>query len=184
MSTLRVANTNDSGEGSLRQAIEDAKSGDTINFSADLANRTISLKSELEIDAGKNLTIDGAGASNLTISGNNSTRILKVDSNQDFPTELTVKNLTLADGYTKERGGAISTEHKGSFNVENVVFANNVADGGGGALDVVWEGDLSVKNSRFEGNKATRGNDERGGGAISFLSPGDITVTGSDFIGN
>jgi hypothetical protein len=183
MKVIVVTNTNDTRVGSLKEAIEDANSGDTIKFSPNLRERTITLTSPLQIDAGKDLTIDG-GASNLTIGGNNRTRILEVDSNQDFTTELTVKNLTLADGYTNERGAAIKTEHKGSIAVENVTFENNVADGGGGAIDVAWEGNLEVTNSRFEGNRATLGNDERGGGAISFVSQGDLTVIGSDFIDN
>lgn len=184
MSILTVTSTSDSGAGSLRQAIEDAGSGDTIQFSADLANKTISLSKEIEIDAGKSLTIDGAGASNLTISGSNKTRILHLDSNVDKPTDLTVKNLTFANGYTSERGGAIATEHKGSVNVENVEFTNNVANKGGGAIDVAWEGNLIIADSRFEGNKATASNDERGGGAIVFTSPNEFTVTSSDFINN
>jgi Chlamydia polymorphic membrane protein (Chlamydia_PMP) repeat len=183
MGTLFVTNTNDTGDGSLRDAIKNANTGDTIEFSPNLRDRTITLTSPLQIDAGSDLTIDG-DASNLTISGNNRTRILKVDSNQDFTTELTVKNLTLAQGYTNERGGAISTEYKGSIAVLNVSFENNVADGGGGAIDIAWEGNLEVNDSRFEGNRATGDNDERGGGAISFLSPGDLSVINSDFIGN
>ncbi|MCU0533686.1 MAG: calcium-binding protein [Hydrococcus sp. Prado102] len=184
MKLIVVTNTNDTGVGSLREAIEDANSGDTINFSPNLTDPTITLTSPLQIDAGKDLTIDGVGLSNLTINGNNRTRILEVDSNQDFTTELTVKNLTLADGYTNARGAAISTSYKGSIAVENVSFENNVADGGGGAIDVAWEGNLEVNNSRFEGNRATGDNDERGGGAISFVSPGDLTVIDSDFIDN
>jgi predicted outer membrane repeat protein len=184
MSILNVTSTSDSGVGSLRQAIEEAKSGDTIQFSSSLANKTIALSSEIEIDAGKSLTIDGAGASNLTISGSNKTRIIHLDSNVDKPTDLTIKNLTLANGYTGERGGAIATEHKGSVNVENVEFTNNVANKGGGAIDVAWEGNLIIADSRFEGNKATGSNDERGGGAIVFTSPNEFTVTNSDFINN
>jgi predicted outer membrane repeat protein len=183
MKLIVVTNTNDSGDGSLREAIEDANSGDIIKFSSNLSERTIPLTSPLQIDAGKDLTIDG-GASNLTINGNNRTRILEVDSNQDFTTELTVKNLTLAQGYTNDRGAAIGIEYKGSIAVENVSFENNVADGGGGAIDVAWDGNLEVTNSRFEGNRATGNNDERGGGAISFVSPGNLTVIGSEFVGN
>jgi Ca2+-binding RTX toxin-like protein len=184
MNTLLVTTTNDSGKGSLRQAIEDAKSGDLIKFSGSLANKTISLNKELAIKAGKNLIIDGKSASNLTISGSNKTRIFNLNSNQDFPTDLTVKNLTLANGFTKDRGGAISTTHKGDVNVENVVFRNNAANLGGGAVFTAYEGNLIVKKSRFESNKATAGNDERGGGAIAFWGPNNLTVTDSYFLGN
>src|SRR6476619_5985878 len=62
--TITVTNTNDSLAGSLRQAIQDANSGDTIMFSIPgQSSSTIYLTSgsgELVID--KSLTIDGAGA--------------------------------------------------------------------------------------------------------------------------
>src|SRR6188474_125310 len=49
-STLTVTNTNDSDAGSLRQAIADAVSGDTITFSPSLSGQTITLASTLVID--------------------------------------------------------------------------------------------------------------------------------------
>src|ERR1051326_4226274 len=58
--TTTVTNGNDTGPGSLRQAILDASSGDTINFAPSVT--TVYLSSgELVID--KNLTITGPGAS-------------------------------------------------------------------------------------------------------------------------
>ncbi|MCU0533641.1 MAG: calcium-binding protein [Hydrococcus sp. Prado102] len=182
--TLLVTNTNNSGAGSLRQAIQDAKSGDIIKFSASLSDRTITLTSQFSISAGKNLTIDGSDASNLTISGNNKTRIFYLNSTSATPTNLTIKNIVLANGYTSDRGGAISTTHQGNLTVENVIFKNNVADLGGGAVFSAYEGNLTVTNSRFEGNKAIAGNDERGAGAIAFWGPNNITVTNSHFINN
>src|SRR5688572_22936100 len=63
---ISVTNTNDDGAGSLRQAIADASSGDTITFSLP-ANSVITLNSDtLSID--KNLTINGPGANQLTIT--------------------------------------------------------------------------------------------------------------------
>ena len=39
--TLTVSNSNDNGPGSLRQAIGDASSGDTIRFASNLSGETI-----------------------------------------------------------------------------------------------------------------------------------------------
>src|SRR5258706_2914303 len=62
--TLTVTSTNDSGSGSLRQAIQDAAPGNTINF---FATGSITLTSgELLITT--NLTISGPGSSNLRIT--------------------------------------------------------------------------------------------------------------------
>ncbi|HEU0208269.1 MAG TPA: hypothetical protein VFQ78_04745 [Candidatus Udaeobacter sp.] len=41
--TITVTNTNDSGPGSLRQALADADDGDTITFDSALAGQTITL---------------------------------------------------------------------------------------------------------------------------------------------
>ena len=58
-STITVTNTNDSGAGSLRQAIANATSGDTIKFAPSLAGQTVTLASTINIQKG--ITIDGTG---------------------------------------------------------------------------------------------------------------------------
>src|ERR1044071_4224303 len=64
--TITVANTNDSGPGSLRQALADANDGDRVNFDASLKGQSIALTSgELVID--KSITITGPGSDQLTV---------------------------------------------------------------------------------------------------------------------
>jgi Ca2+-binding RTX toxin-like protein len=184
MATITVNNTNDSGAGSLRATITATRSGDTINFAPTLANQTITLNSQLTIPMGKNLTIDGANATNLKISGNNTNRIFYVDANYATTTTLTLKNLWMTNGYTPEQGGAILTGQQGSLNLENTKFTNNIADEGGGAIYIGYEGNLTVKDSVFDRNKATAGNNERAGGAISFHGPNNFTITDSEFTNN
>ncbi len=182
---LTVTSLADSGAGSLREIINQAQNGDTIKFASNLANQSITLTSgQIEIPVGKNLTIDGADAAGLTISGNNASRIFLLKSTSVNPTTLTVKDLTLEKGYTAERGGAIATEHQGSVNLENVQLNNNVADQGGGAVFIAFEGNLTVNKSKFNGNIATAANDERGAGAIAFWGPNNLIVKQSDFINN
>ena len=63
--TITVTNTNDSGPGSLRQALAIANNGDRINFAV---TGTISLTSG-GLGIGKNVTISGPGANQLAING-------------------------------------------------------------------------------------------------------------------
>jgi len=185
LAVVTVSSTADKGAGSLRAAIASAKSGDTIKFAASLANKTITLTSgQLELTNGKSLTIDGTGVANLTLSGNNASRIFYVNSNQDRPITLNLKNLTLANAYVADQGGAIKGEHKAVINIDGVKFKNNTADKGGGAIYCAWENSLTVTGSQFDGNKAIAGNDERGAGAIAFVSPGAITIRNTQFTHN
>ncbi len=195
--TLKVTNTKDSGAGSLREAIADANSGDTITFNSSLENQTITLTSgQLEID--KNLTIDGASSPGLTISGNNASRVIDLQWNPDFqPTSLTVKNLTVADGKTtaadKEGAGAgIRTEQQSTLVVENSRFVNNTAGGlGGGAIYSGYRSNATIINSKFNGNDASGSLRDSGGqlsehagGAILIWSESNLTVRGTDFTNN
>jgi len=182
---ITVTSIADSGSGSLREAITSVQPGDIIQFAPSLAHQTLTLTSgQIEIPIGNNLIIDGATAPGLTISGNNSSRIFYLNSAAVSPTSLTVKNLSLTQGYTPEYGGAIRTEHQGVLTLENVQFKNNVADQGGGAIFSAFEGTLTVTGSIFDSNQAIAGNSERGAGAIAFWGPGNLTVKNSDFINN
>ncbi len=62
--TIAVTNGNDSGRGSLRQAIHDASPGDTIDFAPGVASVNLTTD-ELVID--KNLTIIGPRDNSLTV---------------------------------------------------------------------------------------------------------------------
>jgi hypothetical protein len=155
-----VTNTNDSGTGSLRQAIADSLNDigpDLISFDSALAGKTIALNATDvgTFDLGSvaiaiyqdTITIDGANAPGLVLSGQNSTRLFVVQSLG----ELTLKNLTVSGGYTK--GG------KGGDGL-------NKGGGGGGALGAggaiyVLSGTLNVTGSTFTNNNAHGGN---GGG--------------------
>ncbi|HLJ95741.1 MAG TPA: hypothetical protein VKU02_21370, partial [Gemmataceae bacterium] len=74
--TITVMNANDGPDpgpaGSLRNAIDNSTSGDTIIFSATLVGQTITLTRELIIQ--RNLTIIGLGANLLTVDGNHADR--------------------------------------------------------------------------------------------------------------
>ncbi|MEG4632119.1 DUF4347 domain-containing protein, partial [Microcoleus sp. AR_TQ3_B6] len=185
LAIVLVTNNRDNGSGSLRAAIASARAGDTITFSPLLALQTITLTSgQLNIPAGKNLTIDGFAAPGLRISGNNSSRVFYVNANVDTATSFELKNLNIINAKTNQYGGAVYTTDEVAVTVDNVQFTNNVADRGGGAMFLGWNSSLTVDNSKFTGNRATAANDERGAGAIAFVSPKELTVRNSEFINN
>jgi len=114
--TITVTNSDDSGAGSLRQAIIDAISRDTIKFDRSLAESTITLTSG-ELIITKDLTIFGLGAESLTISGNNTSRVIFI------PRSATVRflNLTISDGSALGAlGGGIINDGKVTFIKSNI----------------------------------------------------------------
>ncbi|MBN2002406.1 MAG: right-handed parallel beta-helix repeat-containing protein, partial [Anaerolineae bacterium] len=145
--TLTVTNANDSGEGSLRQAIADAFDGDTITFAGDY---TIYLDSQLELT--KTLTIDGSGHA-VTVSGDSggdgsrNVRVFSIGSSG----VVTLTHLSIVSG-TATYGGGVYVSASGRLTVQRSFFANNhalISGGGIHNLSVVI-----VENSTFTGNSA------------------------------
>ncbi len=167
-SAITVASDADSGAGSLRDAIGSVCSGGTITFAGD---STIMLTSPLTVTT--SLTVDGSG-NNITISGNNASRVFHVNSGVD----ATLRNLTVADGKVSGyyiTGGGIVNE--GALTATNVSFLRNTAAATwrsyGGAI--YSTGALTVTDSTFSSNNAAGGN---GGGIANF---GKLQVTNSSF---
>jgi predicted outer membrane repeat protein len=193
----------DSGDGSLREAIEQANmttDADTITFGV---SGTIVLASTLPAIANE-LTIDGTGQS-ITISGNNAVRVMVVNSGET----LNLNALTIGNGlcnncpggglYTE--GGTINVNHStfsgnsaacspscttdggaivtrgGVLNVSNSTFASNSADGLGGGIYNI-SGSVTLSNSTFASNSA-----DGAGGGIYNIS-GSVTLSNSTFSGN
>jgi CSLREA domain-containing protein/uncharacterized repeat protein (TIGR01451 family) len=145
-----VTNSNDSGTGSLRQAILDSCSGTTITFDVTPGHVTspITLTTgEILID--KNLTITAPATTSLTISGNNSSRIFDVVPGAS----LTISNLTITGGQDNTFGGG-AIFSLGNLTILNSTFTGNSAvSGEGGAIDSEG-GTLRIINSTISGNTA------------------------------
>lgn len=86
-----VTNTNDSGPGSLRQAILDVEPGGTILFDPGLAGGRIILTSG-QLVISQSLTIDASAAVSLTVDGNRSSRVFLVA--EDTIVELIALRIT------------------------------------------------------------------------------------------
>jgi predicted outer membrane repeat protein len=166
-STITVTNTNDSGPGSLRQAVIDATSGDTINFSV---TGTIVLSTG-EIEINKNLTIDGPGTGSLTIDANGASQIFRTTSG----VTASISDMTIREGTT-----AIYN-YQATLYIDNCIFSENGTTTGGGIR--TREGSLYVTNSEFNSNSTTMSG---GNGAGIYVDDGSVytSVVDSDFIGN
>src|SRR6516164_6523611 len=97
--TITVTNTNDSGPGSLRNALSIANDGDTIDATG--VSGTILLTSgELQIH--HNVTINGPGAANLAVNGNATSRVF-----ENFASNGTISGFTITNGAAGGNGGGI-----------------------------------------------------------------------------
>ena len=175
---IGVTNTNDSGPGSLRQAIFEAAASDTIKFDPSLAGQTITLSSQLTIN--KDLTIDGSGLDpRVEISGNHLNRMFYVNR---YIT-ATLRSLVLKEGKTQgttyaSYGGAIFVENDGKLIAEKVAFVGNSAPQGG----AIYAGGFSkvvISEGEFLSNSSTWV-----GGAIYLPTPLDLTATKTRFANN
>ncbi|QDU11903.1 choice-of-anchor Q domain-containing protein [Gimesia aquarii] len=155
LTAFTVVNTNDSGTGSLREAIElaNANAGaDTITFDASLSGQSIVLTNELIIT--DDLTITGLGADQLTLDGNKNSRIFDIDDgNTNTSILVEFSSLNLTNGFS-DYGGAVRNSETLSI-VDSTITKNEGQFFGGGIY--TKEGDLSVFNSTITENQSSHG---------------------------
>jgi predicted outer membrane repeat protein len=161
-----VTNTNDSGAGSLRDAIGCAAPDDTITFSSLFQTpQTITLTSG-EIEITKALVISGPGASKLTISADNASRVFNATAN------TTLYGMTVRDGSSVSSGGAIYID--GALTLSDTKILSSSAANGGGFSST---GNVVVVNSEISGNSAQQ---DQGG----FQADGELSMTNSTVLSN
>lgn len=173
-----IITVTDCSANGLKAAIANANansSGSTINFSCGSNPITITLNSQLTNQA--QTTIDGGNL--VTLSGASTTRVIDNSGN------LTLKNLTIANGAINNSGAGVYSEYAATrLAIINCNFVNNVAnpsassDNGGGAI-FSYGTPTFVSNSTFTGNVANNGS----GGAIHTLRA-NLTIVNSNFQNN
>ncbi len=165
-----VSTTNDTGGGSLRDAITQVNAGsgtgDTITFSV---TGTITLTSGTLPALAKPVAITGpTSGAGMTVDGNHAVRVFVVNSG----VTASISTLTIANGNALNADGS-GIYNQGTLTVTNSTFSGNTAGllgvSGGGIYNV---GTLTVTNSTFSGNSAIGG----GGG---IYNAGTLTVTNS-----
>src|SRR5262245_1646447 len=184
--TFNVTNANDLGAGSLRQAILDANGAtgaDIISFDATFfsTSRMITLAGQLNVT--DSVTINGPGAANLTVSGNNASRVFNISNGAATVLNVTVAGLRITGGrVTGEDGGGVFIDNENVTILDSVIIANTVVAAtftSGGGIGVSNKGQLTVRNSTVSGNSCTG----RGGG-IYFYADGSLVLENSTISGN
>ncbi|NEO87068.1 MAG: CHAT domain-containing protein [Spirulina sp. SIO3F2] len=181
LATRTVQNLNDTGSGSLRDALTGTggagsfwtaavADGDDINFAPGLTG---------QIDIGAaiawttdNLTLAGPGQNSLILDGGGSGRIFNISANN-----ATIQNLTIRNGSSGSTGGGIFHSGSGTLTLENTTVSDNSANNAGGGIRN--DGDIILSNSTISDNFA-RGD----GGGIRLNDSQAATVTNSTISGN
>ena len=200
LSTFTVTNANDTGGGSLRQAVGEANNAagaDVIEFDVSLDGAAIGLTSG-GITIEGDLTIRGLGEDRLSISGQRISRAFLVGAGANVSmSDLTIKwgqqdnglggqvyvdsgaSLTLTDVTLDDSqalwGGAIYNNF-GSVSLTRCTVSEGKAFRHGGGIDSAG-GPITVVDSTFVNNFASLN-----GGAI--YSTNTATISGSTFTGN
>jgi hypothetical protein len=194
---ITVTNTNDSGPGSLRQALADANDGDTIEFAV---TGTIELTSgELVID--KSITITGPGSDQLAVSAapQYHSRVFHVMASptviiegltigpslyfygcgiQNDQAILTINNCAVAGNAGLDSGAGIS--NGGTLTVNNSSITDNGLAYQGTGAGISSSGTLIINNSIIRGNVSGKGYTDGGG----IYSSGMLEITNSTIDGN
>jgi hypothetical protein len=170
--TVTVTNTDDDGSGSLREAIASAAPGDTIAFSLTYP-ATITLTSG-ELTIAKNLTIDGPGADQLAISGDDASRVFHISSGEVTLNDLKVTQGTAAS-YVSGGGIYIVNSSTAVTLTQVSIVDNSAGDGGGIYLE---SGSLVVEGGQVISNTATAS-----GGGI-YLNSGKAVLNGGEIRNN
>ncbi|MEA5604037.1 PEP-CTERM sorting domain-containing protein [Nostoc sp. UHCC 0252] len=178
---LTVNNLDDSGVGSLRDAINIASSNDVVEFLLGSNPSTITLTSGA-LAIAKNLTINGPGANLLTINANNQFPVFDITA-----ADVTLSGLAIAgniNGYDSSNvtfiNSTVSSEDvKINNSTGNVTFINSTINGNN-SVEINASG-LTINN----GANVTVPTNNGTGTAGQISVGGNISVTGDSItVGN
>ncbi|HKB39734.1 MAG TPA: hypothetical protein VKD72_25080, partial [Gemmataceae bacterium] len=205
-STLTVTSALDDGSaGTLRAQVAAAAAGDVIVFDPSLNGQTITL-TQGEINIAQDLVIQGPGAGQLTISGNNASRIFNIDGPGVL--NVAIGGLTLSGGNGTDApappppapgtpttpgtppvpapvpgtpgtpgGGAIRIDNE-TVTLVGLTITGNHSDSGPGGGVLNQAGALTVRDSSITSNTsgAAGGGISNGSGALNTIN---TTISGN-----
>lgn len=162
--SFQVSNLADSGLGSLRQAVLDSNAlagADEITFQVGLTGTIVLTSGEIPIT--DDLAISGPGASVLTVSGNDNSRIFRVDDGTVVVRKVTLSGLTMTQGrhlvFGGANGGAVYVNGEDLTVLDSVISQSHAfpfgatTKGRGGGL-ASFGGNLRIERSTLTGSSA------------------------------
>jgi filamentous hemagglutinin family protein len=152
--------------GTVQNGVDVSASGATVN----LAAATYTLGATVAIN--KNLTLNGAGANNTIVSGNNAVGVFNIRNNST----VNINGLTVDRGRSVVDTGGAFIATGSTLNLNNSIFSNNVATSYGAAIINDFGATLNVNNSIFSGNSA-----DQASGIVNF---GTATISNTTFFNN
>ena len=179
LSNIVVTDNDDSGPGSLRQAIMNAPSGATISFANSLKGETITLSSG-PLALNRNVNIEGLGESELSVSGGGASQVFSVAGG----VTATISGMTITDGvnntgyYGFAYGGGIV--NAGDLTLQDTVVTGNQAIGilaeGGGIYNT---GNLTLNHTDVTNNTTNSEEIDGSGGGVENATGGALAVSHS-----
>lgn len=181
--SFTVTNTDDSGTGSLRQAVIEANAAagaDVILFAPGVTGVITLTTGQIEIT--DDVTITGPGSASLAISGNDTSRIFYIYDDRATALVATISGLTFTNGNdTGSYGGGAIVAWSADTTLHDVVITDSATAGRGGAVlagyaysKAARDHHLRLENCVISGNSA--GTD---GGGVAFYSGGALEIIDS-----
>jgi predicted outer membrane repeat protein len=204
-----LADPTDPTHTTLRDAMisADLNPGSTISFASGLSG-TITLDSQLPA-INYPTSIQGPGASQLTVSGDDSSRAFYLNGFDGAQAttisgltitggaasigagvlsdnmDLTLTGVTLSDNHATESGGGIQAEAGGSLTIVDSTISGNTASGGAGLYTFYGSGTpTTIRSSTISGNNALPGVFGGSFGGAYFDYSSSALVENSTIYGN
>lgn len=154
-----VTTKNDSGPGSLRQAIAETPDGGVIRFDPAVFNERenlIFLSGRISL-FGRQLVIDASNiAGGVTLHGDRTFDLMWIRDQDGIRADVLLRSLTFRDGANlRGLGGALTIETS-SARIENCTFDSNMSVGSGGGAFLA-RANVVLENCTFTGNSADVG---------------------------
>ncbi len=177
--TFQVTNLNDSGAGSLRQAIADANGAagpDVITFQSGLTGTITLTTGQLLIT--DSVDVQGPGAAVISVSGNNTSRVFYL-YNSTANIAISMSGLTITGGNANDGGGIKNKDEDLTLN-RVTLSGNTSTDDGGGLWADGFYMDLTIIDSIISGNTSS----SEGGGIYIDDTGGPLLIQDTDISGN